>query len=225
MLSALVITTHVATVCPDLAGQFTLPGEDGHVAITIAQTERESLTIDWLIYSYPDTAPGTYSVRVDGRWRRQKQWFGGADSTWIAASWRGDHVEIVARETPTDSNRVQWRLAFGLTSKRNLCVGFGEGVIRGRLATRAGGQVEVTPDEGFSCSVKESGGLTGVQLAVDLRNSRRHSLRSCPPGKCSTQAPPVFFGRPPLGLTCAPRATRHVPHLPVEMVLCPSPMS
>ena len=93
--------------------------EDGHLAINILQANCESLTIDWLIYSYPDTAPGTYLVQVDGRYRRQKHWFGRSDSTWITDTWRGAHLEIVARKSPNDSSRVEWNVALGLTAKRN----------------------------------------------------------------------------------------------------------
>jgi hypothetical protein len=161
MLSALFFAAHAATVRPDLTGRFTLPGEDGRVEITIAQVNCESLTIDWRIFSYPDTAPGTYIVRVDGKARRQEQWFGRSDSTWITATWRGDHLEIAGHEAPNDSSRIQWDLALGLTTKGNLCVGARGAMVRGRLARRAGGQVETTPED-LACTAKETGGLTGV---------------------------------------------------------------
>jgi hypothetical protein len=157
MLSALFLATHLTTVCPDLSGRFMLPGEDGHVAIRIVQATCESLTIDWLIYSHPDTSPGTYVIRADGRARRERQWFQGPDSTWLTATWQGEHLEIVAETTPGDSRGVHWELSLGLTSKSNLCVGRRGRVVRGRLARRVGGQAEST-DDAFSCVAQETAG-------------------------------------------------------------------
>ena len=137
-----------APECPNLTGRYRLNGEDGYVAITITQPNCQSITIDWMIYSYRDTTPGTHTLEVDGRFRRKQQWFGRTDSTWIAASWRGEHLEITSNEARDGSGPVSWELALGLTAKGNLCVGQRPGpTMRGQFADRVGGRPENSPDD------------------------------------------------------------------------------
>jgi hypothetical protein len=165
MLTALLVATHLTMACPDLSGRFTLPGEDGHVAIRIEQVKCDSLIIDWLIYSYPDTSPGTYVVHVDGRARREKQWFHGRDSTWITATWRGDYLEIVSEGSPRNQRGDHWEMSFRLTARNNLCIGMSGNDVRGRLAQRVGREAEPT-DDAFTCMARQ---LDGTKRRIHSR--------------------------------------------------------
>src|SRR5262245_26663295 len=100
--------------CPDLSGRFRLNGEDGYVAISVVQSTCEALSIEWNMYSHPDTVRGKHEVRADGTPRRVRQWFGGSDSMFVIAEWRGQHLEIRARKYADNTAPLVWQLALGL---------------------------------------------------------------------------------------------------------------
>jgi pimeloyl-ACP methyl ester carboxylesterase len=96
--------------CPDLSGKYIIPGEDGSVFVTISQTRCDSINIEWLIYSYPDSSRTNHVLPLDGKFHRDTVWYGGSGTQLTSAQFKADALELaeratVARDTPVVRKR------------------------------------------------------------------------------------------------------------------------
>jgi hypothetical protein len=115
-------STMAQKTCPDLSGRYVIQGEDGRVFVTITQTRRERITIEWLISSYDGTSRTTHVLALDGRLHTDTGWFGERGKRLTSAQFRSDTLEIVSKSNGTrGASAFEWRLSFELLPNQDLC--------------------------------------------------------------------------------------------------------
>ena len=122
ILSLLPLST--PTSCPDLNGHYIKQGEDGRVHMRIVQEGCETISLEYFIYSHPDSSRTQHHFRLDGMAHPDGGWFGAPWSRPVQARFFGDTLALSA--VPHDSI-AEWNEArFNLLTSGELCVRFDE---------------------------------------------------------------------------------------------------
>ena len=120
LLSPVLVAITALSACPQLAGTYDVPSEDGAVTVTISQRGCRRIAIQWRIRSYDDSSFNTHVLVPDGAFREDPAWFTGQPAHVASARFVNERLEVVAKSTPSDSVAL-WRWAFALLPTRDLC--------------------------------------------------------------------------------------------------------
>jgi hypothetical protein len=137
-------STIAQSTCPDLSGRYVIQGQDGRVYVTIKQTRCQRITIEWLIYSHPDTSRTTHHLVLDGKFHADTDWFGERAQRLTSAQFRSGTLEIVSKPAETkDKAGFGWKQLFEVLPNKDLCTRFFESHTEAWSASRAGRQKSI----------------------------------------------------------------------------------
>jgi hypothetical protein len=129
------------STCPDLSGRYVVQGEDGRVLIHIKQTRCQRITIERMIYSYPDISRTTHQLVLDGKFHADTGWFGERAQRLTSAQFRSVRLEIVSQPAKTkDGAGFAWKQSLEMLPNRDLCTRFFDSYTKAWSVSRAGRQ-------------------------------------------------------------------------------------
>ncbi len=127
------------SACPDFTGRHVMPGQDGRVFSTLAQRGCATIHIEWAIHSNDGSSVSVHDVALDGRFHRDRAWFGAPGYQLTSAVIHEGTLDLAARPLAAkDTAAIDWRLRFRLLPDGDLCSGFREGRNGEWSADRAG---------------------------------------------------------------------------------------
>ena len=139
--------------CPQLAGHYVLQGADGRVHIRIEQVACEGVSIDYYVFSFPDSSHTLHRLRLDGKPHPDGGWFGMSGSRPVLARFIGDTLALSAAR---HDSTAEWNEArFHVLPSGDLCERFDEppsAHLRGDTAARVKGEGQAAEDVAASRS-------------------------------------------------------------------------